>query len=70
MGLGTIPVFIIHHLRTSFSQEAGLLWHGEGTSLGLGLGYAGLQLTHTQLQRLEDRGSCKPNSEQIINQKE
>jgi len=52
VGLGPIPVFI-HPSPTSLSYETGVLLHGEGTSLSLGLGNAGLKLTHSLLQRLK-----------------
>ena len=53
----------IHHLPPSARKpvETSVLLHGEGTSLGLGLGSAGLTLTHTLFQRLK-KWSCKPTS--------
>ena len=54
---------LIHHLPPSARTpvETSVLLHGEGTSLGLGLGSAGLTLTHTLFQRLK-KWSCKPTS--------
>ena len=45
----------IHHLPPSARNpvETSVLLHGEGMSLSLGLGSAGLKLTHTLFQRLK-----------------
>ena len=45
----------IHHLPPSARKpvETSVFLHGEGTSLGLGLGSAGLKLTHTLFQGLK-----------------